>query len=144
MKVPSLSNHTEKENEPKPTPSRTNAKSQCARCKKMFARKFCLKRHSKVCQRKTKIDLSCKICQKIFDRPSKLKRHEKKHAPKVVYNCSSCDRYYVRKDKWIKHVRSCRRVLRVEDSEESAAEETDIAQPLMPHTINISFTDYDD
>ena len=49
----------------------------------------------------------CKVCNWEFADKNNLKNHMYTHSERKPFNCTKCDRGFIRKDMWSKHFSKC-------------------------------------
>ena len=88
--------------------TKKNVDVECSKCKKKFAREFCLKRHIVTCKPK-KLTVYCcshELCTKTFATSWKLNRHLKSHKKNTLI-CEGCSACFIRGDKYSLHKEKC-------------------------------------
>ena len=84
-----------------------DGKYSCAKCSKKFVHQASATRHGNIDCAKGKKGHKCTICSKVFPFKSQLANHKKVQAKLTSQKCQKCQRYFRRKDLFLKHKELC-------------------------------------
>lgn len=80
---------------------------ECKSCSKKFRWDSSLRSHIQSAHNNAGQKLKCEVCNWEFADKNNLKNHMYTHSERKPFNCTKCDRGFIRKDMWSKHFSKC-------------------------------------